>query len=220
MSRYFNNVFSGQINSLICEEECKAHIELDIKDKVIKLIFEKNKCKNYYDEVGIAHKAVYIDSPYVIDQMNTLDYLNPTGQLLESLLRKENTDVMEGVIGSVLAKEKLNDILAMLEDVVQGEIVCEHDDEFYLKSTQFSKPVMLCNLSNGLKSFVIIKMLLEKGALKNKDVLILDEPEIHLHPQWQVLYAELIVLLNLRMVMLRRTIFIEKHMTVLLCLWS
>lgn len=73
VSRYFNNVFSGQINSLICEEECKAHIELDIKDKVIKLIFEKNKCKNYYDEVGIAHKAVYIDSPYVIDQMNTLE---------------------------------------------------------------------------------------------------------------------------------------------------
>ena len=29
-----------------------------------------------------------------------------------------------------------------------------------------------------------------------KDVLILDEPEIHLHPQWQVLYAEIVVLLQ------------------------
>ena len=39
-------------------------------------------------------------------------------------------------------------------------------------------------------------MLLEKGILKEKDVLILDEPEIHLHPEWQLVYAELIVLLQ------------------------
>ena len=32
--------------------------------------------------------------------------------------------------------------------------------------------------------------------MKNKDVVILDEPEIHLHPQWQIAYAELIVLLQ------------------------
>ena len=39
-------------------------------------------------------------------------------------------------------------------------------------------------------------MLLEKGILKEKDVLILDEPEIHLHPEWQLKYAEIIVLLQ------------------------
>ena len=39
-------------------------------------------------------------------------------------------------------------------------------------------------------------MLLEKNILKEKDVLILDEPEIHLHPQWQIVYAEMIVLLQ------------------------
>ena len=47
-----------------------------------------------------------------------------------------------------------------------------------------------------MKSFVILKMLLERGCLKEKDVVILDEPEIHLHPQWQIAYAELIVLLQ------------------------
>ena len=47
-----------------------------------------------------------------------------------------------------------------------------------------------------MKSFVVLKMLVEKGCIKEKDVIILDEPEIHLHPQWQVAYAELIVLLQ------------------------
>ena len=37
---------------------------------------------------------------------------------------------------------------------------------------------------------------MENGALKEKDVLILDEPEIHLHPAWQMVYAEVIVLLQ------------------------
>ena len=32
--------------------------------------------------------------------------------------------------------------------------------------------------------------------LENRDVIIFDEPEIHLHPQWQVVYAETIVLLQ------------------------
>lgn len=51
-------------------------------------------------------------------------------------------------------------------------------------------------MSTGLKSFALIKRLLEVGAIKEKDVLILDEPEVHLHPEWQLLYAKLIVLLQ------------------------
>ena len=60
----------------------------------------------------------------------------------------------------------------------------------------YSEPIKLSNLSTGLKSFVILRMMLEKGCIKDKDVLILDEPEIHLHPEWQMLYAEIIVLLQ------------------------
>ena len=36
----------------------------------------------------------------------------------------------------------------------------------------------------------------ELNILKEKDVLILDEPEIHLHPKWQMQYAQIIVLLQ------------------------
>ena len=57
-------------------------------------------------------------------------------------------------------------------------------------------PTEISNLSSGLKSFVLIKYLLENEVIKEKDVLILDEPEIHLHPEWQIKYAEIIVLLQ------------------------
>ena len=48
----------------------------------------------------------------------------------------------------------------------------------------------------GLKTFAIIKMLLQNGTLEENGTIILDEPEIHLHPEWQIKFAELIVLLQ------------------------
>ena len=52
------------------------------------------------------------------------------------------------------------------------------------------------NLSAGLKTFAIMKALLKSGALDAGGTIILDEPEIHLHPAWQLAFAEIIVLLQ------------------------
>ena len=51
-------------------------------------------------------------------------------------------------------------------------------------------------MSTGLKSFVILRTLLEKGRIDENGVVILDEPEIHLHPEWQLKFAEIIVLIQ------------------------
>lgn len=52
------------------------------------------------------------------------------------------------------------------------------------------------NVSAGLKTFVILKRLLLNGNIESNGTVILDEPEIHLHPEWQLLFAELIVLIQ------------------------
>jgi predicted ATPase len=39
-------------------------------------------------------------------------------------------------------------------------------------------------------------LLLKSGYLDSKTLLIIDEPEVHLHPQWIIEYARLMVLLN------------------------
>ena len=45
--------------------------------------------------------------------------------------------------------------------------------------------------------FMIISVVLsQNNLLEENGTIILDEPEIHLHPEWQIKFAELIVLLQ------------------------
>ena len=197
ISRYFNNVFHSQMQSLSGEEKQDAIITLEIKGKQEKIYFENNNCKECTGEINIVHKAIYIDNPFVIDELSKDNELDPMNQMIENLLvTSYREETIEGIIEVVRAKEKLADLFEMLQNVVEGDIVMDQKDEFYLRTDKYDEPISLHNLSTGMKSFVILKMLIEKGCLKDKDVLILDEPEIHLHPQWQIAYAELIVLLQ------------------------
>lgn len=54
----------------------------------------------------------------------------------------------------------------------------------------------LLECATGLKSFSILQMLYAAGRLNKQSLMILDEPEAHLHPQWVVEYARLIIQLH------------------------
>lgn len=195
ISRYFTNIFSGQINCLK-KEPSEARLTLTIKDKRMSTSFKNNNCVSYESSYNILHEAFYIDNPFIIDELSNnmlYDSSDIKGHILLKLT--EDNDIMDGIIDSVIAKEKLEDIYIVLNGVIDGNVV-NVGETLGLDNKKYSEPIKLPNLSTGLKSFVIIKMLLEKGILKEKDVLILDEPEIHLHPEWQLIYAEIIVLLQ------------------------
>ena len=41
-----------------------------------------------------------------------------------------------------------------------------------------------------------IELLLKNSSINEDTLLIIDEPEVHLHPSWQVKFAELLVLIS------------------------
>lgn len=67
---------------------------------------------------------------------------------------------------------------------IDGKYICETDK------------LDVRNLASGSKLFLIIKVLLENGCLDDKSLLLLDEPENHLHPDWINKLAEVIVLIQ------------------------
>lgn len=200
VSRYFSKVFYNQIDSRIEEDE-EPEVRVEIKGNPVELLFRNDRCVDFRSKVSIEHNAVYIDNPFIIDDLLSSRRFyyddNPIrAKLQELLFNQKQENMMDGIVGDMIAKEKLADIFQVLQTVVDGTIIPNQHDELYFEKEGFNEPILLSNLSAGLKSFVIIKRLLENGGIKEKDVLILDEPEIHLHPQWQIVYAELIVLLQ------------------------
>ena len=90
---------------------------------------------------------------------------------------------------------KLEDILKIIDCVAAGKITKKQKYMYPLEEDS-SSDIEVASLSTGLKTFVILKQLLLNESLQDKDVIVLDEPEIHLHPEWQLLYAEIIILLQ------------------------
>ena len=64
------------------------------------------------------------------------------------------------------------------------------------------------NTASGIKQIGLIQMLLNNRQLKENSFLIIDEPEVNLHPKWQIKFAEILVLLAHD---LNITIYINTH---------
>ena len=75
-----------------------------------------------------------------------------------------------------------------------GEGIYSTDDFKFKRSD--GEVFNLLDIATGIKSFLILQQLLKNGSISDKTLLIIDEPESNLHPQWIIEYARIIVLLN------------------------
>ena len=89
---------------------------------------------------------------------------------------------------------KDNDLYKKITGIINGKIkfVKERDEFVYFKGEENHN---IINVASGIKSFGILQMLLSTNFLDERTLIVLDEPEVHLHPNWQLKYAEIIVLL-------------------------
>ena len=192
--------FDGQINNIFQNE--KAEVELSVKNKQIRLWIEENKVTQFEEKMQLDTEVVYIDDPFIIDEITPSkvskflwledELYKEHREHLKAKITSENKIV--GIIDSILVDRGLQAVLNKLNEVCEGKI--ENDQQGRLIYRKKDKNLNISNLSTGLKTFVILKILLEKGIIEQNGTIILDEPEIHLHPEWQLLFAELIVLLQ------------------------
>ena len=199
-TNYFDESFHGEINSLY-DKEGLAEIVLSIKEKDIRLIFKKDECIEEKHQFEILNNSIYIDDPFVIDEMNHIltfgisELSLHKRNILRKLIQKEDKEVEEKAFSDLLVANKLEDIIKIINRVAAGKVV-KKQKYMYQFADDSSKELDVASLSTGVKAFLILKQLLLNGNLSDKDVIVLDEPEIHLHPEWQLLYAETIVLLQ------------------------
>lgn len=185
------NIFSGN----------DGEIHLQIKDATITVSVENGGCINIQNpsNISLRTEVVYLDDPFVLDDSNMFYRRIPrTSTDHRSHLRKKLfwSDSEANVFDEIIAKDKLNSIYDKISSVCSGDIIRSKRLMLGYQRKGSDKVLNVRNLSTGLKTFVILKMLLTSGAIEHNGTIILDEPEIHLHPEWQLLFAELIVLIQ------------------------
>jgi predicted ATPase len=145
---------------------------------------------NYLNILGhsyVIQNVAYIDTPMSIGVDSSE---NQHWDDLNSILKKISKNLEGG---------RINDLIK--SDIINGDILIEQNtlpygSENFLYKREDGSIFNLLDCATGIKSFAIIQLLLKNGFLNSKTLLIIDEPEAHLHPQWIIEYARLIVLLN------------------------
>lgn len=200
LTKIFRDEFHRQINSLQSPDE--GYISLSIKQKQLSVSLKNNEIIDFIDNVPLKTDVIYLDNPFVLDELNNFSWSPLSMEYISSyemnherwaiwcLLSKRSISAEE-----IIVRNRLQHIYEKLNDVCQGDLKTFPTTEEWAYQKN-DKAFLLRNLSTGLKTFVILKALLENGSLTQRGTLILDEPEIHLHPSWQLIFAEIIVLLH------------------------
>lgn len=203
VSLAFQKIFNERINN-IDNPDADAVVGLLVKNRNIELVFKDDSLESMRREISLVNSATYIDNPFVLDRLNQWNvYENREAPWVRDLTKKlislnemnRNKPIEDEALSRMIVSEGLQKILDELDEVAPGSIDNTHDGYLYRREKS-GKALSVNSLSTGLKAFAIIKRLLLNQGLKERDVLILDEPEVHLHPKWQLKYAEIIVLLQ------------------------
>lgn len=134
------------------------------------------------------NKAIYIDTPMAV-----------SSGFDENYFWNELRDLMFTSKESMLSSDVAL-FTRRIKDTIKGEakLIDDINDDRELRfvSEDGKVDIELSKAATGVKTFTYLQRLLQNGFLNESTLLLIDEPEAHLHPQWIVEFARLLVLLN------------------------
>lgn len=133
--------------------------------------------------------AVYIDTPMALSKHSSAD--NAIWDRLMNALTYPLQDMPEGAVSLIMRLRRI-----MGGSVVVNRDELNRDAEIRYIRKEDSLNIPIDEAATGLKSFAYMMRLIENGYLDENSLLLIDEPEAHLHPQWIVEFARILVLLN------------------------
>ncbi|MED9947946.1 MAG: AAA family ATPase [Peptacetobacter hiranonis] len=212
INRVFSSEFNNQINNIYSDDN--GIIKLHVKDNTSEFVVNNNsvEIKNLAE---LSSEAIYIDDFKCIENVQnehyTYKYVNNEKMQLFKKILLENRAGLDheshlcsklenltenSVINEIINNNRFKKIFDKIFENCPGKIIINKDSKYAYHLDGTDKSLDMKNVAEGMKNFLLMKLLIENSTLLENGVLILDEPEMHLHPEWQLLFAELIVLVN------------------------
>lgn len=148
-------------------------------------------------------QAVYIDTPMIagLDMRNgafqNIEYWDDLNAMLTMPAKKSINRTINNYIKEIIGG------CAYIDYGLSASGTMKYQREDGLE-------INLSDSATGIRSLSMIQALLRNGTITENTLLIIDEPEAHLHPQWIVEYARIIVMLHQK---IGTKFFIASHST-------
>jgi len=191
----FENIMSFAFsNDYFSHFATDKKLSVELKDEVRnqKLLFELGDEVNFIGN-KIFDDATFIDTPVIFQIVKLLNDTNISDkEYMPTIkdLKQKLVDLPQKI--EVWEQEEIKQIVENIQDVIGGDIIKDGSD-FVYKKPHDTMPIKIENVATGIKSFGLLILLLKQGYINDKSVMILDEPEVHLHPRWQLEMARIIV---------------------------
>mgnify|MGYP003478230461 FL=1 len=156
------------------------------------------------------NNSFFIESPSLIDKslQDSILYEKRFSRDKKSHLKFALANESNFILDDENQINEIDKIIKIISEIINGRIVVDDfQGVLYEKNGQ---EINIDNVALGIKGFGLIQLLLKNHQLNSRTLLIIDEPEIHLHPNWQVLYAEILVLISKKLEIL---ILLTSHST-------
>jgi len=205
---YLNALFSGEFINRYIDEPGRIIVSGPGEGPVANLKMNGELSVQLAGELPF-RDAAYVENPNVLRLAGFLP-------LSESMAARTPRDDREARLLSLLFPPHIQDLLGKLREpeklatgetleflarIIRGNVRYDpevHDFLYRKKGADGENEAVYrsLNMAAGVKAFGVLEVLYRAGRLNQDLLLILDEPEVHLHPKWQLRYAELLARLT------------------------
>ena len=193
-----NTVFKRQYQK-IGMNMCSIEF-VDDTDRTVRFL-QKDKKASLDFPLRMTNQIFFIESPKLYDYLSNVSYGHVQKEYLRYLMSpnifKNNRNIFPDVLKEETEIQEspqiMSGLLERLDTVMGGHAEFLQKVGLEFKDDNLQESIHEVNVSTGLKSLALLEYALRIGAIEKGDVLILDEPEINLHPEWQIEYAKTLV---------------------------
>lgn len=152
--------------------------QIQLREDDIDLLSEEKVLQPYY-----LKSSIYVNSPLFVDY-----------HVDDGIWSDLKWKIIKASEGSNVSEALLDEV----KTIMGGNI--KDDDEFIgdlrYVSADGEIDIPIKDAATGLKTFAYLYRLIENGHITPETILVIDEPEVHLHPKWVVEFARILVHLH------------------------
>lgn len=155
-----------------------------------------NRC--FFEDVTLIESPLYLHLIDVLASAQTFNEDSERNTIFTRFVPQVNYHIKDiaqklynfrfSVANTLFHTDETRDI-----DTITGGHFGFDEDNKQLFWEKDQRRFQVVNVASGIKSFGMMQMLESTNCINEKRILIWDEPENHLHPEWQIRLAELLV---------------------------